>query len=177
MMKLFIAVCATLVAFSATAEDCKCNPISQDEVIAAQKAWANGIVEIGETYVNKGDYKQSAANLINSLYNYGHGDVLFKPTLASEDKFRETFDQALSYFVTGVAKEDTGFAIKPWSKVRFGKQLITADCDSAIAMGKYYFKPVDGSDEVGVEYSFGYVKDDEGRVRINLHHSSLPYQK
>lgn len=154
---------------------CECSYITHDEVKAAQKKWAEGIEKISQTYMDKGDYKQVAKDLIKELYNYGHGDVLFKPTLASDDKFRETFDQALSYFVTGVVEEDQGFAIKPWSDAHFGKQLITTTCDSAMAMGKYYFKPADGSAEVGVEYSFGYVKDDEGNVRINLHHSSLPY--
>ena len=43
-----------------------------------------------------------------------------------------------------------------------------------MAMGNYFFTTPEG-DEVKVEYSFGYVFDDEGAVRINLHHSSMPY--
>ena len=30
-------------------------------------------------------------------------------------------------------------------------------------------------DEVRVEYTFGYRKNDDGKVRIFLHHSSVPY--
>jgi hypothetical protein len=30
-------------------------------------------------------------------------------------------------------------------------------------------------DETRVEFTFGYRKDDRGRLRIFLHHSSLPY--
>jgi len=26
-----------------------------------------------------------------------------------------------------------------------------------------------------VEYSFGYIKDEDGNLKIALHHSSLPY--
>ena len=45
---------------------------------------------------------------------------------------------------------------------------------SATAMGNYFFTDPDGN-EVKVEYSFGYILDDDGNVRINLHHSSMPY--
>merc|ERR1712232_1321825 len=49
---------------------------------------------------------------------------------------------------------------------------------TAMAMGNYFFtKPDDdGNDEeTKVEYSFGYFLDSEGALRINLHHSSLPF--
>ena len=43
----------------------------------------------------------------------------------------------------------------------------------AIAMGNYYFTDLNG-DEAKVEYTFGYklIGDD---LRIDLHHSSFPY--
>lgn len=150
-------------------------PITKQDVLNAQKAWGDGIVEIGEVFSAKGDYKARAAQHIKDLYAYDQSEVLFKPTLASEDKFRETFEQALSYFVGGVVSEDKGFAIKPWSKVRFGDQQIITDSDSAIAMGAYYFTPVGSDQETKVEYTFGYIRDDKGDVRINVHHSSLPF--
>ena len=40
-------------------------------------------------------------------------------------------------------------------------------------MGNYFFTSPEG-DEVKVEYTFGYVLDEAGAVRINLHHSSMP---
>ena len=43
-----------------------------------------------------------------------------------------------------------------------------------MAMGNYFFTTPEG-DEVKVEYSFGYILDENGNVRINLHHSSMPY--
>ena len=43
-----------------------------------------------------------------------------------------------------------------------------------MAMGNYFFTGPDGK-EVKVEYTFGYVKDSAGNLKINLHHSSLPY--
>lgn len=149
--------------------------ITKQDVLEAQKAWGDGIVAIGEVYTAKGDYKARAAEHIKDLYSYEQGEVLFKPTLASDDQFRETFDEALSYFVRGKISEDKGFAIKPWSNVRFGEQQIITDKDSAIAMGNYFFTPVGGTEETKVEYTFGYTKDENGDLRINVHHSSLPF--
>jgi hypothetical protein len=165
---LFSAI-ATTSAFAGSAK------ITEAEVLAAQKEWAQGIVEIGEAFKAKGEYKEKATQHINELYAYEQGEVLFKPTLASADQFRGTFDEALSYFVGGKIEEDKGFAIKPWTEVRFGEQEIITDSDSAIAMGNYFFTPDGSTEEVKVEYTFGYMKDDKGQLRINLHHSSLPY--
>ncbi len=151
------------------------NEITQQEIVAAQKAWADGIVAIGEAYINKGDYKARAARHVRELYAYDLGDVLFKPTLASEKQFRTTFEDALSYFVGGRVKEDKGFAIKPWSKARFGEQNIIIGSGSATAMGNYYFTEAGGEKETKVEYTFGYIKDADGKLRINVHHSSVPY--
>lgn len=61
------------------------------------------------------------------------------------------------------------------AKVRFGEQQIITDSDSATAMGNYYFTPVGSDDETKVEFTFGYMKDEDGQLLINVHHSSLPY--
>lgn len=151
------------------------NAINEQEVLEAQKAWGAGIVAIGATFLAKGDYKARAAQHIKDLYAYEQGEVLFKPTLAAKQQFRPTFDEALSYFVGGDISEDAGFAIKPWSKVRFGEQKIVILADSALAMGNYFFTPVGSEEETKVEYTFGYIKDEDGNVRINVHHSSLPF--
>ncbi|MGB0165204.1 MAG: phosphoribosyl-AMP cyclohydrolase, partial [Candidatus Thalassarchaeaceae archaeon] len=37
----------------------------------------------------------------------------------------------------------------------------------------YFFTGPDGS-ETKVEYTFGYILGDDGRLRIQLHHSSMP---
>jgi len=148
--------------------------ITADDVKSAQKSWGEGIVSISKVHAEKGDYKNRAAQHIKDLYAYDHGGVLFKPTLASDDQFRETFDEALSYFVGGSIGEDKGFAIKGWKEVRWENEEILIDEDAALAMGNYYFTGPDGK-ETKVEYSFGYIRDDDGKLRINLHHSSLPF--
>lgn len=175
MKKLLTTTAIILLAStSAFAGD---KAISKQEVLDAQKAWADGIVAISKVFIDKGDYEDRAEQHIKDLYAYDDAKVLFKPTLASDDQFRETYSQALSYFVGGEIKEDKGFAIKPWTKVRFGEQEIITDSDSAIAMGNYFFTAQGETTETKVEYTFGYMKDDEGKVRINVHHSSLPFSK
>jgi len=150
--------------------------ITKEEVVKAQNEWAEGIVKISKAYIDKGDYKAVAKKHIEDLYAYGETDVLFKPTLAADDQFRETFDEALSYFVGGIIAEDKGFAIKPWKAARFdGEQHIVTYHDYAVSMGNYYFTPADGGAEKKVEFTFGYIKNDDGDVLINVHHSSLPF--
>jgi hypothetical protein len=151
--------------------------ITEQEVADAQKAWGEGIVKIGKVYTEGGDYKATATEHINEFYNYQEGSVLFKPTMASEKQFRTDFQGALSYFIAGDEEypEDHGFAIKPWSDVRWeniGTKIIG---NMAVAMGNYYFTPAEGGDEVKVEYSFSYTKDKDGNLKIILHDSHLPY--
>merc|ERR1712176_993041 len=83
--------------------------------------------------------------------------------------------KVLSYFVaTGHVKEDKGFAIKGWENVRFENDNIITVGNVGMAMGNYFF--TDPNDvEAKVEYSFGYILDDMGEVRIHLPHSSMPY--
>ncbi|PWN08092.1 hypothetical protein [Rhodohalobacter mucosus] len=117
-----------------------------------------------------------ASNHVREFYAYGDETILFKPTLASEDQFREDFDQALSYFVGTEGTEDGGFAIAPYTNVRWENEgtVIDEDGDMAVAMGNYFLTGTDGS-ETKDEYSFAYMKDDDGNLRIILHHRSLHY--
>ncbi len=152
--------------------------ITEQEVVAAQKAWGEGIVKIGKVYSEGGDYEKAAADHISQFYAYDQSLVLFKPTLASVQQFRPSFDGALSYFVGGNASypEDKGFAITPWTDVRWQNAGITNNiCHMAVAMGNYYFTPADGGDEVKVEYTIGYIRDAEGDLRMTVHKSTIPY--
>ncbi len=154
------------------------NCITEKEVVAAQKAWGEGIVKIGKVYQEGGDYAAVAAAHIDQFYAYDLSLVLFKPTLASVDQFRTSFDSALSYFVGGNSAypEDKGFAIKPWSKVRWKNVGITNNaCSMAVAMGNYYFTPAAGGEETKVEYTFGYIRGTDGALKIVVHQSSVPY--
>ena len=151
--------------------------ITELEVIKSQELWAQNVIEIGNLYIKKEDYKSRASVFVKQFYAFDVGDVLFKPTLASDKQFRCTYDDALSYFIGGHISEDKGFALKPWKKINFGERNIIIFKETALSMGNYFFQSIDGSDEVKVEYTFGYVKDNENNLLINLHHSSIPYTK
>merc|ERR1719271_144954 len=150
--------------------------MTKELIEAAQKAWGDGIVNIAKTHTDGGDFVQAATDHINNLYAYGISEVLFKPTLAAEEQFRPTFEKALSYFVASnnACPEDKGFAIKGWTAVRFENVDIITEGSVGMAMGNYFFTTPEG-DEAKVEYSFGYKLDAYGKVRIILHHSSMPY--
>ncbi len=145
------------------------------DVEVAQQAWGEGIVAISSAHNEGGDFVALATDHVNTLYAYQLGPVLFKPTLATINQFRPTFETALSYFVAsnGACPEDKGFAIKGWTNVRFENSDVIIDGNTALAMGNYFFTAPDGA-EVKVEYTFGYIQDDDGKLRIQLHHSSMP---
>lgn len=150
--------------------------ITADEVSRAQEVWGAGIVAIGKACTDGGDYVKAAEEHLDTLYGFEAGPVLFKPTKAAETQFRPTRESALSYFVGGndAYKEDHGFAIHPWTKVRFENVETFLHGDYAVAMGNYFFTETNGN-EVKVEYTFGYFKDQEGNLKINVHHSSVPF--
>ncbi|CAE7829979.1 JNK, partial [Symbiodinium necroappetens] len=157
--------------------------ISEEEVQKAQEAWASAIKQISKTYLGGGDYVTAATQAAGELYGYGHSEVLFKPTKASEAQFRPSANDALSYFVghqavEGGHLEDSGFAInggKGWSEVVFENHQTKLNGPIAIAMGNYHFTCAATGDKTKVEYTFGYKKNVDGKLRIFLHHSSVPY--
>ena len=160
------------------------NPVSEQEVRTAQKAWADAIKSISETYLDGGDYVAAAGKAAGELYGYGHTNVMFKPTKFKDIPFRPDASQAMSYFVGAKAvkdgiTEDGGFAInggKGWSDVVFDNHQIDLNGNVAIAMGTYYFTSAADGSKTKVEYTFGYKKNADGKVRIFLHHSSVPFE-
>ncbi len=151
--------------------------ITDNEVLNIQKRWGEGIVHIGKVFVEGGNYRKEAEKLIDQLYGYDMGEVLFKPTMAAEIQFRTTKEGALSYFIGGNVDfpEDTGFALKPWNRVRWENAGIKIIGNMAVAMGNYYFLPADVNSEIKVEFTFAYTKDKTGKLRIIMHGSHMPY--
>lgn len=155
-------------------------PISKEEVIKAQRLWASGIMRIGRIYRDGGNYVTSASKMIDKLYSYEDGEVLFKPTNAKEDQFRIEKDEALSYFIGNKEKgnEDKGFAIHNWEDITFGDdQYIILNRTFAVAMGNYFFTDAKTKKVEKLEYTFGYKRSDsDNHLEIFLHHSSHPYK-
>merc|ERR1719326_2087381 len=161
-------------------------PVTKEDVLAAQKLWADSIASISKTYLDGGDYVAAAGEAAGKLYGYGHGNVLFKPTKATDHPFRATGEEAMAYFVGADAMkndkfkgEDAGFAInggRGWSNVVFRNHQVETFGPVAHAMGDYVFTDATSGDKVRVEYTFGYKRcEEDGKVRICLHHSSVPY--
>lgn len=174
---IIVAIPVAVAPTTAVAPAAVTAPITEQEVQTAQQAWADGLVAIGKLHQEGGDVKTAASQLLDQLYGYAEGDVLFKPTKAAEDEFRGSKDEALSYFVKGQEAEDHGFALQPWSKVRFVNDQTVIHTDTAEAMGNYFFTDAKTGEETKVDYTFGYKRaKSDGHLVIFLHHSSLPYE-
>ncbi|HTQ39291.1 MAG TPA: hypothetical protein VMJ32_09695 [Pirellulales bacterium] len=156
-------------------------PITEAEVNAAQQAWCDALVNIGKVYAAVGDYKTVANQAITDLYDYDHGKVFFKPTLAhGANTFRPTKAGALSYFVGGnpAYPEDAGFALKRWVEVSYDNNAaengIQIHGDIAITMGNVYLTDADGN-RVTVDKTFVFRRCSDGKLRLVVHKSSLPF--
>jgi hypothetical protein len=158
------------------------SPITVAEIDAAQKAWGDALVTISDTYSSKGfdAAKAVAQQVLDAAYGYNAGmTVSFKPTLTyGAQTFRFTNEGALSYFVGRNSNypTDTGFALKNWTEVVSVRTGVLVDAGGrfAMSMGNVFFK--NKKNEVTkVDKTWGYYKDNDGVLRIILHHSSLPY--
>lgn len=157
--------------------------ITYDEVNAAQQAWCDALMNIGKVYIEGGDYKEYATQVVSKLYNYDNGKVFFKPTLAyGEQTFRTTKQGAVAYFVggDGAYPNDKGFALKPWVKVRYDNlgdhnEGIQIYGSVAIAMGNVWVTDSAGN-EVMVDKTFVFKKGKDGQLRLIVHKSSLPFK-
>lgn len=153
--------------------------ISEAEVLAAQKGWGDALVQISNTHEKDGiaAAKDLAGKIIDSAYGYQFGPVLFKPTLTvAPQTFRTTRAGALSYFVGGdpAFPKDTGFALKGWRSVEIKNAAIFLAGDVATTMGNVSFTDKNGK-VTTVDKTWQFLKDDNGKLRIVVHHSSLPY--
>lgn len=162
-------------------------PLTEEDVIKCQKDWSNAIELISSSYLHGEDFVDTAIKTAGELYGYEHLEVLFKPTKATNHPFRATGDEAMSYFVGAenfmnsekFKGEDIGFAInggKGWKKVVFKNHKIYLDGNTALAMGSYEFTCATTGETTRAEFTFGYKRCPDGKPRIFLHHSSVPYQ-
>lgn len=156
--------------------------ITYDEVNAAQQAWCDALVKIGKLKEDGGNYKAFAEQVLTDAYNYDSGKVFFKPTMAYGDQtFRTTKKGALSYFIGGDPDfpNDKGFAIKPWVKARYDNvgeknEGIQIYGSVAITMGNVWVTGKDGK-EVMVDKTWVFKKRKDGKLKIIVHKSSLPF--
>ncbi|HAZ61692.1 MAG TPA: hypothetical protein DCY89_08980 [Gammaproteobacteria bacterium] len=155
--------------------------ISVHEALAAQEAWCKALIEIGSTYEESGHEaaKALAEKVLDTSYGFQLGVVLFKPTLTvSPQTFRTARAEALSYFVGGdpAFPDDAGFALKGWRKCEVENAAVFITGDSATTMGKVHLTDKEGS-VTSVDKTWKFVKDDAGKLRIVVHHSSLEHSE
>lgn len=152
--------------------------ITEQMVIDAQKKWAESLLKISKAHMDGGDYRKVASEELAEGYNYSNGIVLFKPTLTTgEQTFRLDKEGALSYFVGGNAKykDDSGFALKSWTGYKTKNAGIIINGTVAVTTGNIYLYDKDGKETV-VDKTWGFKMDEFGKLKIFLHHSSLPYK-
>lgn len=151
---------------------------TKEMVVDALQLWCDNVVRIGEIHANGGDVVAAAQQVLTDNYDYDMGRVLFKPTLAfGAQTFRPTKEGALAYFVGGNDSfpNDKGFKLKPWVKVWFEELDCILHGDLAVVQCNVHLIGADGS-HIFVNKSFVFKICEDGRVRIILHQSSLPYQ-
>lgn len=175
-----IVVCGLAFGSSARAAEVLINrSITADDVIVAQSAWCAALVDISKAYETGGQSaaKSLAEKVIDSAYAYDAGGVLFKPTLSvNPQTVRTSKAGALSYFVGGdpAYPNDAGFALKGWTSCVAEDNAIIILGATATSLGKVRMTNKDGS-IVTVDKTWQYVKDNNGDLRIVVHHSSLEY--
>lgn len=155
------------------------NNITEAEIKAAQDAWGNALIQISNDYQTGGieKAKATASAVLDSAYGYSSGPVLFKPTMAGGEKtFRINKAGALSYFVgqDQAYPADKGFALKNWKSYSYDNAAVYINGNIALTMGKVHLVDRDNKETI-VDKSWAFRKGDDGKVRIVLHHSSIPY--
>ena len=130
---------------------------------------------MGELSNDRDSLESFTSDFLDKIYDF-ENQVLFKPTKAANEQFRNSKGSAYSYFIAGddrECQEDNGFALSNWTEILFDNSNIIINEDIAIAMGNYTFK--NEASKIKVEYSFVY-KNYGNEIKIILHHSSLPYK-
>ena len=153
--------------------------INVTELATARAAWGNGLVAISKAYDETGidGAHDLADSLLDTLYGFEFGQILFKPTLSGGTQtFRTDKRGTLSYFIGHNPEfpKDTGFGLKSWRDVRFETSSAFIEGDVAMWMGWVTFTDRN-SNVVKADKSFGYRRAADGSLKLVLHHSSLPY--
>ena len=143
----------------------------------AQNNWASFILKISNAFHKKEDYINVANDLLDNLYSFNNGKIMFKPTMPGIKTFRYSRKDVLSYFIGGnsAPPHDQGFAIKPWKKITFSNSNIIKRDNIILTMGMYTFEDLNNT-ILEVEYTFIYELDNNNQLKIILHHSSVPFK-
>jgi len=176
---MITAAAVVLGANHALANEAATVQLTEAEVLQAQQAWGEALVSISQAYRQGGrdQAEQLAREVLDAAYGYAQGLVLFKPTLTSgETTFRTGYDGALAYFVGGnpAFPDDSGFALKGWESFEIDNAGVFINGNLALTMGNVMLTDAQGN-VTTVDKTWGFQRDEDGSLRIVLHHSSLPF--
>ena len=144
---------------------------TKQELFEFIKSWIDGLSMIRTAYKKNENYKNMALEFINKHYLFNEESVLFKPTLTNKTIFRNSVDDALSYFIGGKYPEDTGFALKAYESVNINETNTIIEKDLIAIMGILDFKFVNSDESMKVAFTF-VLKSSETGLKIKIHHSS-----
>ena len=145
---------------------------TKQELFEFIKSWIDGLSMIRTAYKKNENYKNMALEFINKHYLFNEESVLFKPTLTNKTIFRNSIDDALSYFIGGKYSEDTGFALKAFESVTINETNTIIENDLIAIMGILDFKLLSPAEHMRVAFTF-ILKTTESGLKIKIHHSSL----
>ena len=146
--------------------------ITDKNIIEFVSSWTNGIMLIQKAYMSDNDYKKLARDFIDNHYLFNEELVLFKPTLTNEIVFRNTTDDALSYFIGGKYPEDKGFALKNFEDIEINNLNTLVEKELIAVMGVFILKQKDTNDPLRIAFTF-ILKSTNSGLKIKIHHSSL----
>jgi len=179
LITVFATGCASVPAPSMTATRA---PITVQDVNDAQQGWCDALLSISKAYAEGRDYKSIATAVLSNTYNYDNGIVLFNPTLSfGEQNFRLDKEGAAAYFIGGNPKypDDKGFALKPWVKCSYtnagDNTGVLIEGEIAATMGNVVLTDNKGN-KTTVDKAFVFKRGADGKLRIILHKSSLPFK-
>ena len=144
------------------------DPIEVEDFL---NSWKEKILDIGIAFQEGHDYRGKARAFIEAHYDFSSGNVLFKPTFTSDVIFRNNFEDALSYFISGDISEDSGFAIKPWQDIKVSEVNFLAEDNFCAVMGVLNLKSLNSENQTKIAFTFVLVKNNN-RIKIKIHHSS-----
>jgi hypothetical protein len=135
-------------------------------------SWRDGIILIQKAYIANNDYKERARHFVDNHYLFNEELVLFKPTLTNDVVFRNTTDDALSYFIGGKYPEDKGFALKNFEDIEINEVNTIIEKELIAVMGVFILKLKDTTRPLRIAFTF-ILKSTNSGLKIKIHHSSL----
>ena len=156
-------------------------PVTRDDVIAAQNHWANSIVDISRVFLQGGDYVGLAGERAGELYGDAQRAVQAHqgmPSTCSAPTLRAPCRTSSATTRFPVASRGPRLCHQRQEGFQQGCVQQPPDRPPRRGEGSVEEHTTSRARPRGavssVEFTFGYKRNDDGKVRICLHHSSIP---